>query len=549
MLPSLTGDLPSSRGKPSGTVVRRPLDNPLLLGLLFLLWLLATTAIRPLALPDEGRYAGVAWEMVRSGQWLTPTLDGLPYFHKPPLFYWLTALSIEAFGITDWSLRLASVLGAVLAAGSGYRLCSRWLSPRSARWFLVVLATLPLFYGGSQYANHDMLVAGFIASSIALAADALLSSDAGLPWRRTMLLAWTCMALGLLSKGLIGIVLPTAVIFCWLALQRRWRWLATLLWLPGPLLFLAIAAPWFVLMQLKFPEFFHYFFIHQHFERFTQTGFNNRQPFWFYPAVLSLLCLPWSPLLLGSLRLAPPVGVRRALHQLLWVWVIVITLFFSLPSSKLFGYILPVTPALAMLIADVVEAWTAIRRRLLGLLSAMTLATGVLLIVALVAIAHFDHHSSRPLADALRTHRAPGEPLIELRVYRFDFPLHAHWQEPIPVLHAWADPQLRRTDSWPRELADAGDFDRATGQQELIDASRLAEMLCAHPVTWVLARASEADPLLRNARQVAATDNDALFRVERDTIDCSRWQKKPPPEPMPEPTPNTYDKTIPGARR
>lgn len=525
MLPSQTGALPSAAGQQPSLDARRPLAHPLLLGLLFLVWLLATTGIRPLALPDEGRHAGAAWEMLRSVQWLTPTLDGLPYFHKPLLFYWLTALSIEMFGIADWSLRLVSVLGAVVAAASGYRLFSRWLGLSAARWFLLVLATLPLFYGGSQYANHDMLVACFIAGAIALAADALLSADAGLPWRRAMLLAWTCMALGLLSKGLIGIVLPGGVILFWMLLQRRWRWMAQLLWLPGPLLFFAIASPWFVLMQLKFPEFFDYFFIHQHFQRFTQTSFNNQQPFWFYPAVLLLACLPWSPLLLGrllpgSLRLAPATGERRALRQLLWTWIIVITVFFSLPSSKLFGYILPVMPALAMLIAEVVEARATVKRRVLAMAS--VLATAVLLIVALAAIAHYDHRSSRPLADALRAQRAPGEPLIELRVYRFDFALHAHWQEPIPVLHSGSNPQLRRADSWPRELADAGEFDRATGQRELIDPGRLAEILCAHPVTWVLARASEPDPLLRTAQRVAETDDDALFRVERDTLDCGK---------------------------
>jgi 4-amino-4-deoxy-L-arabinose transferase-like glycosyltransferase len=77
--------------------------------------------IRPLALPDEGRYVGVAWEMVRSGDWLTPTLNGLPYFHKPPLFYWLTAVSIKAFGTVDLAMRLASMLAAALIAFAGAR--------------------------------------------------------------------------------------------------------------------------------------------------------------------------------------------------------------------------------------------------------------------------------------------------------------------------------------------------------------------------------------------------------------------------------------------
>jgi 4-amino-4-deoxy-L-arabinose transferase-like glycosyltransferase len=520
MLPSLTGAPPSIARNTSDLATRHPLDNPLLLGLLFLAWLLATIWIRPLALPDEGRYAGVAWEMVRSGQWLTPTLDGLPYFHKPPLFYWLTAISIEVFGPTEWSVRLASTLGAVVAAASGYGLFSRWLSLQSARWYLLVLATMPLFYGGSQYANHDMLVAGFIAGAIALAADALLSADAGFAWRRTMLLAWACMALGLLSKGLIGIVLPAGVIFWWMALQWRWGWLSRLLWWPGLLVFLVIASPWFILMQLKFPEFFDYFFIHQHFERFSQKGFNNQQPFWFFPAILLLLSLPWSPLLLGRFRIAPALGVRRALRLLLWTWIAVITVFFSLPNSKLVGYILPVTPAVAMLIAEVVGDWALLRRWFVGVIAAITTIAAILAVGVLAAITHYDTYSSRPLAEALRARMAPGEPLVSLRVYRFDLPLYARWPEPIPVLHSWNDPALRQQDSWPRELADAGDFDRATGERVLIDVSRLREVLCAQPVTWVVAHAKDKEPLLEGAQRVAANPHYALMRVERSGLDC-----------------------------
>src|SRR5689334_2016600 len=68
-----------------------------------LTWLGCTAWMRPLFLPDEGRYVGVAWEMLASGNWLTPTLDGMPFFHKPPLFYWLTALAMNAFGANEWA--------------------------------------------------------------------------------------------------------------------------------------------------------------------------------------------------------------------------------------------------------------------------------------------------------------------------------------------------------------------------------------------------------------------------------------------------------------
>ena len=166
---------------------------------LVLIWLMATFSVRALSLPDEGRYVGVAWEMLRSGQWLTPTLDGLPYFHKPPLFYWITAISIDLIGTTEWAARIAPLTGAFAAVMATHFLLRRWTSAALARWTVLILATSPLLYGGAQYANHDMLVAGMITASIAFAADAVLSLQAGLAYRRSLLLAWAAAALGFSS--------------------------------------------------------------------------------------------------------------------------------------------------------------------------------------------------------------------------------------------------------------------------------------------------------------------------------------------------------------
>jgi hypothetical protein len=153
-------------------------------------------------------------------------------------------------------------------------------------------------------------------------------------------------------------------------------------------------------------------------------------------------------------------------------------------------------------------------------IAAITTIAAILAVGVLAAITHYDTYSSRPLAEALRARMAPGEPLVSLRVYRFDLPLYARWPEPIPVLHSWNDPALRQQDSWPRELADAGDFDRATGERVLIDVSRLREVLCAQPVTWVVAHAKDKEPLLEGAQRVAANPHYALMRVERSGLDC-----------------------------
>jgi 4-amino-4-deoxy-L-arabinose transferase-like glycosyltransferase len=118
------------------------------MALLTVAWLAATAWVRPLMLPDEGRYVAVAWEMLHSGQWLTPTLDGLPFFHKPPLFYWITAASLKLFGMGELAARAAPILGATLGALSLYAFTHRWRGQALARRVLLVLAVQPLFFVG-----------------------------------------------------------------------------------------------------------------------------------------------------------------------------------------------------------------------------------------------------------------------------------------------------------------------------------------------------------------------------------------------------------------
>ena len=328
--------------------------------LLSLIWLAVLAWPRPLMLPDEGRYVGVAWEMIRSGDWLVPTLNGLPYFHKPPLFYWITAASMSIFGPGEWAARAAPLLGAWVGAMATFLFVRRWWGERSAGLALVVLMAQPLFYIGGQFANLDMLVAGCITTTIILLGHAALEAERGGDARTIVLGAYLAAALGVLAKGLIGAVLPAVVIAVWLGSGRRWRTLAALLSPAGLAVFLAVAAPWFIAMQWHFAGFMDYFFVVQHFKRFAAGGFNNVQPFWFYPAVLLLFTLPWLPWLrplVARGRLSD--SARGDLRLLMLLWLAVIVLFFSLPASKLLGYILPAVPPLAVLLADGIESWGA----------------------------------------------------------------------------------------------------------------------------------------------------------------------------------------------
>ena len=204
------------------------------------LWLAAAAWMRPLMHPDEGRYATVAYEMLRSGDWLTPTLNGMPFFHKPPLFYWLTGAALAVFGPNEFAARMASLIGASMGAWALYLFTRHWCGQALARRSVLVLLVLPMFFAAAQFANLDMLVAGCITATILALAHAALCFEQGLAYRRVLWLAYVLAGLGVLAKGLIGFVLPAMVIGLWLLLRWRWRTLWALLSVPGVVLMLVV---------------------------------------------------------------------------------------------------------------------------------------------------------------------------------------------------------------------------------------------------------------------------------------------------------------------
>lgn len=507
--------------KPIQLLARQVPRNTLLTAALVLFWLAATAWARPLMLPDEGRYVGVALEMLRSGDWLTPTLNGLPYFHKPPLFYWITAGAMSVFGVNEWAARAAPLLGATLGALALTLFVRRWVGERAARLALVMLLAQPLFFVGGQFANLDMLIAGVITATTLMLAHAALCAEQGLPYRSTLVLGYAVAALGLLAKGLIGFVIPALVIGVWLLARGRWRALLAMVSLPGALLFSLIALPWFLAMQLRFPDFLDYFFVVQHFKRFAAGGFNNVQPFWFYPALLLAFHAPWLPWARGLFRVrataagatASPASVR----SLMWVWAAVVLVFFSMPASKLVGYILPLTPPLAMLMADAVLRQRG-ERQTVPL--AWVLATTMAASIGLGAVAWLSlHHdkSSRDFAQPLRAQRQAGEPVVMLRHYAFDLPFYAGLRDKLVVVDDWHDAAVGQRDNWRKELADAGRFAPALADTTLVDEPALPALLCAAPVSWLLGPSDAAlrETYLREAAQVHSRDGLTLWRIDQ----------------------------------
>jgi 4-amino-4-deoxy-L-arabinose transferase-like glycosyltransferase len=461
------------------------IESTLVLGLIGAFWLLAFSGIRLLTLPDEGRYVGVAWEMVASGNWLVPTLDGMPYFHKPPLFYWLSAAAISVFGVSEWGVRLVPAFSAWLAVMGLYVFIKQYKNSQTATIAAYILLTQPFFFLGAQFANLDMLVAGMISAAVMSGAHAVLQKEQQRAHIKFIVLMYFFVALAVLSKGLIGVVIPGGILFCWLMFGKRFVHVITLLWLPGMLFFLAITAPWFVMMQYQFPDFYNYFFIYHHFQRFANKGFNNVQPLYFYPVVIVLLTLPWSLILLRLFKrgvLAQTLPTKD-LGSLLWIWFIVVVVFFSIPGSKLIGYVLPALPALAGLVSLVLMQWTnlssgTVARKWFAIVLAAVMVASAL---GTVAIYYATDNSQKPQAQQFGSLIQQSDEVFVLGKYPFDLPFYLHLKKPLWIVHDWANPDIINHDNWIKELYDAHLFKQKNHNEivnHLIQTQNFESALC-----------------------------------------------------------------------
>jgi 4-amino-4-deoxy-L-arabinose transferase-like glycosyltransferase len=317
-----------------------------------LVWLVGLE-YRGLFMPDEGRYADIAREMLDSNDWVTPRLNGLKYFEKPPLQYWATAGTFALFGFDEWTARLWPALTGLLCIAFTAFAAFR-LAPGSS-WILAALALAGCwgFFLGGQFLTLDMGLTFFMTAAML---GFVLSRCAGISprvERNWMLLAWAALACAVLSKGLVSIVIPGLALLAYVAIERDLSPLKRMHWVPGLCVFTAIVLPWFVLVQQRNPEFLRFFFIHEHFERYLLPDHHRPGPWWYFLPVLLVGLWPWTPAVPAALASgwkAPAAGGFR-LDRFLVIWAAVVVVFFSASHSKLPGYILPAVPAMLLVFA------------------------------------------------------------------------------------------------------------------------------------------------------------------------------------------------------
>ena len=308
----------------------------ILLALLFGFLFFGSLGSAPLIDPDEGRYAEIPREMLEQRDFVTPTLNYVKYFEKPPLLYWLNAGSMSLFGKNEFAARFPSALAGLCTILLTYATGRRIFNRRTAMIAALILGTSTGFFLQSRIILTDMLLT--LCLSAALFSFLKASGGKGPAGRRSYWLFFLCCGLAVLTKGLIGIVLPAGIIFWFVLLGRRWQLLREIPWGSGLLCFAAITVPWFILVSRANPEFPYFFFIHEHFQRYTSTVHHRSQPFWFFVPILLLCLFPWSLFLWGSLKRAWQQHYRgkNDAPLFLLVWPIVILLFFSFSISSAF---------------------------------------------------------------------------------------------------------------------------------------------------------------------------------------------------------------------
>jgi 4-amino-4-deoxy-L-arabinose transferase-like glycosyltransferase len=334
---------------------------------------------------DEPRYAQVAREMLERGDWVTPTLGGQPWLEKPPLYYWQAMVAYAIFGVTDWAARLPGALDATLLVLAVYFFLRRFRPGVELDGALIVASSAGIV-GYARAASMD----------IALAAALTIGMLGWWAWResrkRTYLAVfYGFMALGTLAKGPVALFLAGAVIVLYAASVREWRLVIKTLWLPGILLFCAIAMPWYFAVQMRNPEFFREFIVQQNLGRFSQNLYHHTEPVWYYLPVTALGLAPWIVFVIAAfvrqVRLwrtgRRPANTAegdsgKQFGVFACCWLIVPVLFFSISQSKLPGYILPAIPAGGLLLADYL-------REHLGQTDTEPAATGLVVLHALLA--------------------------------------------------------------------------------------------------------------------------------------------------------------------
>jgi 4-amino-4-deoxy-L-arabinose transferase len=313
--------------------------------LLFLTIYIVPLGIRPLIIPDEDRYGEIPREMIASGNWIAPQLNGVRYFEKPVMGYWLNALSMIIFGENAFAIRFPSAISAGLSALMMLILLRRY-SQSEFQPVLAALVFLSCFqvYGIGVFSVLDSILSVFLTAAIVSYFYYYMEKK-----KRWLVLFGVCCGLAFLTKGFLAFAVPIVVIVPFMLWERQWKDLLKTAWIPIASAIL-ISLPWCVMIHLRESDFWHYFFWIEHIKRFTADDAQHVSPFWYFIPCIIGGAMPWtflSPAVVSGVK----NNLKSPLIKYAWCWCICPFLFFSVSRGKLLTYILPCFAPLAVLIS------------------------------------------------------------------------------------------------------------------------------------------------------------------------------------------------------
>jgi 4-amino-4-deoxy-L-arabinose transferase-like glycosyltransferase len=354
--------------------------------LVFCVWILCSNlGGAALFEPDEGRNAEIAREVLLLKDWVTPHYDFIPRLDKPIFFFDLVALSYKVFGISEWSARLPSALAAVACLLITYRFAGWLFGRQAALWSALILLTSLEFFCLARVVIMDMTLTVFITLALCGFYLGQRGAESG-KGRIEFLFMYIALGAATLTKGPVGFLLPSVVIIFYLLVTKRLILLRQMELPLGIPVAILTAAPWYLLAELRNPGYLHYFLWEENIARYATDQFNRSGPWYYFIGVLAAGFFPWTaflPTTIAHLRKRSLEGERLFLI----LWIVLPLLFFSLSSSKLPHYILPVFPPLAIIVgATIAETLKHPSAKASWLLSIPVLGFGLLSLVATLVL-------------------------------------------------------------------------------------------------------------------------------------------------------------------
>ena len=316
---------------------------------IFILLYIMPLGVRPMVIPDESRYAEIPREMIASGDWVVPSLNGLRYFEKPVLGYWLSAASMVLFGQNAFAARFPSAVAVGISALFLFLIVRRfaggyWMGIIAALVFLTCIEV----FGVGVFSVLDSIFSMFVTAALISFFFAYMEVKS---FKKTGFLTLFGIFCGLafLTKGFLAFAITVIIIVPFMIWEGQWKELFRISWIPI-VTAVIISLPWSIMIHFREPDFWNYFFWGEHIKRFMSDNAQHSYPFWFFIPIIIGGALPWTVLFPSAISGRWKRRLKAPLIRFVICWFLFLFLFFSISKGKLGTYILPCFPPLAIFI-------------------------------------------------------------------------------------------------------------------------------------------------------------------------------------------------------